>query len=392
MRRDQNQESYEVSSPSKSGRPTIAVRDSRRAHLVDFTLGQKLREQRHDQNGFDTIRLIAATCVLLSHSYPIATGSNDQEPLTVLTKGQATLGGLSVGVFFVISGLLIAKSFEVSTSTSSFARKRALRIMPALIVLCLVLVLMLGPWATTLPMSAYLHGAWRFLGHALFVPVGFDLPGVFKNHPMDAVDGSLWSLKFEVVCYVGLGILMALRRGRTALLVSVWACSFIVSRLLNAGEGEAGVYFYLGTLASLFRFFGAGMTLYVFRDRIRLNRDVAWIALLLTLASVATPLFMEAAATAGTYALIVFGYGCPIWFRKVTARGDISYGTYLYAFPVQQIMFGLVGPSPWLISVAALPVTLFLAVFSWNLIEQPAMKLKKGLSLSEKGDAAFPTW
>lgn len=392
MRPDQPHDRNQEVSPAELDGATHSAPNVRGNATADLILGDQLRERRHDQNGFDTIRLIAAACVLLSHSYPIATGSNDQEPLTMLTRGQATVGGLSVGAFFVISGLLISNSFEVSTSAASFARKRAIRIMPALIVVCIVLVSVLGPLATTLPVAAYFHGAWRFMAHAVFVPAGFDLPGVFKNHPMDAVNGSLWSLKFEVICYLGVAAFLALKRGRAAIVVCAWVGSFLVSRLLNSGEGEAGAFFYIGTLAGLFRFFGAGMVLYLFRDRVRLNRGAAWVAFLVTVASIATPFFMEAAATAGVYALVVFGYRCPAWFRRITARGDISYGTYLYAFPIQQVLFGVAGPHPWLISAIALPLTLLVAVLSWVLVERPAMRLKKRLPTTRTENRSLPTW
>jgi len=349
----------------------------RRQRTVAVTVGEKLRQREHNQNGFDTIRLIAAALVLLSHSFPIGAGSNDREPLSALTGGQATFGGLSVGVFFFISGLLISNSFDASRSLGSFVRKRALRIMPALIVVCLLLVLVVGPLTTTLPPGVYFRGAWRFMGQAVFLPTAFSLPGVFADHPIDAVNGSLWSLKFEVACYAAAAAFVALSRGRSALVMGAWIASFVVSRWLNAGAGQPGALFYIGTMAGLYRFFGAGVVVYVLRDRVILSKIAAWVAFALSLIAFATPFFMEAAATLGVYALLVFAYECPQWFRRITARGDISYGTYLYAFPIQQLMVPVVGPLPWLISAAALPLTLVAAVASWLLVERPALRLKK---------------
>ena len=366
---------------------------------VGVTLGDKLRRREHNQNGFDTIRLIAAALVLLSHSFPIGSGSNDREPLSALTSGQATFGGLSVGVFFFISGLLISNSFDASRNLGSFVRKRALRIMPALIVVCLLLVLVVGPLTTTLPAGLYFRGAWRFMGQALFLPTTFGLPGVFADHPINAVNGSLWSLKFEVACYAAAAVFVALSRGRSALVIGAWILSFVISRWLNAGAGEPGALFYIGTMAGLYRFFGAGVVLYVLRDRIVLNRSAAWLAFALSLIALATPVFMETAATLGVYALLVFAYECPLWFRQITARGDISYGTYLYAFPIQQLMVPLVGPLPWLISAAALPLTLVAAAASWLLVERPALRLKKRTGPASRADtggpdtgAKLPTW
>ena len=363
-----------------------------------LTLGEKLRQREHNQNGFDTVRLIAAALVLVSHSFPIGTGSNDREPLSVLTGGQATLGGLSVGVFFFISGLLISNSFDASRNLGSFVRKRALRIMPALIAVCLLMVLALGPITTDLPLGGYFRRAWQFMGQALFLPAPFGLPGVFGGHPIEAVNGSLWSLKFEVACYAAAAVFVGLSRRRSVLVIGAWLSSFVVSRWLNGGAGEPGAFFYLGTMAGLYRFFGAGVVLYVLRDRVVLNKGIAWAAFGLSLVALATPVFIEAAATLGAYALLVFAYECPLWFRRITARGDISYGTYLYAFPIQQLMVPVVGNHPWLISATALPLTLVAALTSWLLVERPALRLKKRTAPSRAvqpdsgGAAELPTW
>jgi peptidoglycan/LPS O-acetylase OafA/YrhL len=371
----------------------------RRKRAAAVTLGEKLRQREHNQNGFDTIRLIAAALVLVSHSFPIGTGSNAREPLTILTSGQTTFGGLSVAVFFFISGLLISNSFEASRDLTSFVRKRALRIMPALIVVCCLLVFVLGPLTTNVPLGAYFQGAWRYLGQAVFLPTANSLPGVFDQHPVNATNGSLWSLRFEVACYAGSAVLVALNRGRLAAAVGVWISSFLISRWLNAGTDQPGALFYLGTMAGLYRFFGAGVVIYLLRDRVVLNKQAAWIALALSLIAIATPFFMETAATVGAYALLVFAYECPQWFRRITARGDISYGTYLYAFPIQQLMFSLVGGRPWLMTATALPLTLLAATLSWLVIERPALRMKRKTARSRetsvtKGRAGtkLPTW
>lgn len=372
---------------------------TRRKRAAAVTLGEKLRQREHNQNGFDTIRLIAAALVLVSHSFPIGTGSNAREPLTVLTSGQTTFGGLSVAVFFFISGLLISTSFEASRDLSSFVRKRALRIMPALIVVCCLLVFVLGPLATSVPLGAYFQCAWRYLGQAVFLPTANSLPGVFDHHPVNATNGSLWSLRFEVACYAASAVLVALNRGRLAVALGIWISSFLISRLLNAGTDQPGALFYLGTMAGLYRFFGAGVVIYLLRDRVVLNKQAAWIALALSLIAIATPFFIEIAATFGAYALLVFAYECPRWFRRITARGDISYGTYLYAFPIQQLMFSLVGGRPWLMTAISLPLTLLAATVSWLVIERPALRMKRKTASSretsvEKGHAGtkLPTW
>ncbi len=113
--------------------------------------------------------------------------------------------------------------------------------------------------------------------------------------------------------------------------------------------------------------------LYAFRDHIPLRADWALAALALVCLSPLVGLFAEAAATLGAYALIVAAYRAPRWFRAVTARGDISYGVYLYAFPIQQLLvpLSLKSPVPWLTNLAlALPLTILAGVTSWLLVER----------------------
>ncbi len=105
-----------------------------------------------DDNRFDILRLIAAWLVLFSHCYPLG-GRPGGEPLAS-TLGIDTLGGVGVSIFFVLSGYLVTLSLERSPSLLEFARRRALRIYPALVVICLLCVLVLGPLMTTWPQAA----------------------------------------------------------------------------------------------------------------------------------------------------------------------------------------------------------------------------------------------
>lgn len=323
-------------------------------------LGDDLRN-----NGFDTIRLAAAVLVLVSHSFPIVTGSNDGEPLYMLTRGQSTFGMLAVAAFFVISGLLISASFENSSTISSFVGKRVRRIMPALIVACLLCVLFIGPAFTSLPPASYFGQAWTFMANAVFLPHNFALPGVFETHPIGATNGSLWTLKFEVACYAAAAALLVNRYA----VIAVWLLSFPLATLHDDG----GVFFYVGTAAYLFRFFGAGMLLYLYRDRISLRSDWAFGAAAALGLSALTPFFLEAAATFGAYALIVFAYRCPL----PRPAGDISYGTYIYAFPIQQMLVPVSLGSVALNIALALPLTLVAGLASWILVEKPALSGKR---------------
>lgn len=333
------------------------------------------------ENGFDTIRLIAAFAVIVGHAFPI---TGQAEPVRLLT-GQTTMGGLAVYAFFIVSGFLIPQSLDRGT-LARYALKRARRIMPALVVAVLLCALVLGPVMTTLDLSAYFTDPqlFNFLGNAIFLPVQYGLPGVFEAYPSGAVNGSLWSLKYEVACYVLVPVLMAIVPLRKAAVIAVTMASFVVARVL--GKDASGVLYLIQQMALLFTFYGAGMLFLLFKDQIPIRASYAWVSLALFVLAGATPFFVEAAAIFGAYSLITFAYLSPQGFRDVTKRGDISYGVYVYAYPVQQLLapmtmgFAIGGVSAgWLAnSLLTMPIVAVLGTLSWLLVEKPAIMYGRG--------------
>jgi peptidoglycan/LPS O-acetylase OafA/YrhL len=322
-------------------------------------------------NGFDTIRLLAAIAVLVSHAFAL---TNHVEPLEGTSRGM-TLGVLAVGAFFVISGLLITMSADRRPALS-FGSQRARRLLPALFV-CVVLCIALGALQTRLDQGEYWTDpkTWLFLGNAVFVGPSLGLPGVFDDYPIDAVNGSLWTLRYEVLCY-GVSFAFArLPKGRNLVLIALWLVSLGASRGLTGEEG--GLLFHLERMLYLFRFYGAGMLLYAYRDHIPVRAGYALVAASVTFGAVFIGAFTEVAATLGAYALVVSAYRAYGWVRAVTRHGDISYGVYLYAFPIQQLCVPLSMKTsvPWLTNIAvALPLTLLAGAVSWIAVERPFLR------------------
>lgn len=317
------------------------------------TIQQRMDGPAARINAFDSIRLFAATSVIFSHAFMVAMGTNNAEPIFWASNGQTTLGGISVAVFFVISGLFISASFERSKSLADFITKRALRIMPALLMICAISVLLIGPLVTNLPLSTYFSSfqTWGYFRNAVFLPNGYLLPGVFADHPEPAVNGSIWTLKFEVICYAGAAVLLSFGRFKNHIVLGVWSISFVISEYWSDRlPGGLGYYFVM--TATMFRYFGAGMLMYLYRDKLPLNSTAAFALLALAACSITTPYFMAGVALFASYPVIVFGYSAPEWFRKLTARGDISYGVYIYGWPIQQLVrpIGQDSPHHWFIN------------------------------------------
>lgn len=169
---------------------------------------------RHADNNFDTLRLFFAVLVIFSHSFALGRGSDNGEPLFLLTRGQITLGNLSVWAFFVISGFLIAQSWMRSPNPLKFLKRRVARIYPGFIVAALLSALVLVPIAAN-PATRHPVAIGSFLLQTLRLQV-FDAPPIFIHNAWpNTLNGSLWSVPFEFWCYIGillLGVAGMLRR------------------------------------------------------------------------------------------------------------------------------------------------------------------------------------
>lgn len=333
-------------------------------------------------NAFDTIRLLAATAVIFSHAFVQVDGREIAEPLYNLTNGQITIGRGAVAAFFVVSGLLISMSFDRSSSLVRFISNRALRLFPGLWVCLILLIFIFGPIMTPVPISAYATSreTLGFLGSFVFFPFSQSVEGVFDGLPgSDAINGSLWTLKYEVACYAFGALLISTGRFRIFVVALCWLASMVTTRILGDPLEQSGVTYYIAWMVWLFRFYGAGMLLYLLRDRIPLSKWAALASLMVVIASAFTPLFTEILAIFGAYALIASAFLATRWFKDLTGKGDLSYGVYIYAFPVQQALvpFSLETPIPWLTNfLIATPITFALAWLSWHFVERPALGLK----------------
>jgi peptidoglycan/LPS O-acetylase OafA/YrhL len=336
-------------------------------------------------NVFDVLRLLAALAVLVSHCYAL-TGRPDP----VGERTGATLGELGVSVFFAISGFLVARSWAAQPALGVYAAKRALRLMPGLIVAVWLTALVLGPLVTTLPVGDYFTTpqTWIYpLRSSILITFDGRLPGVFEDNPLpNAVNGSLWTLPVEAFAYAivaVLGVLALPRRGPVllallaALLVALTPWVDLVSYLPAAArDTAAGANTHI--VIQLLTTFVAGSALFALRDRVRLSW---WVALALAAAWVAswnTGWWPVVAALFVPYVVLVLAYRLPRSLNVLARPGDVSYGVYVYAFPVQQTVV-LASPkiAPAGVAAFAIPITYALALASWRLLERPALELKR---------------
>ena len=333
-------------------------------------------------NRFDILRLLAAWLVLFSHCYPLG-GRAASEPMAS-TLAIDTLGGVGVTIFFVLSGYLVSLSLERSPNVLEFARRRALRIYPALIAVCLLCVLVLGPWMTTWPQAAYWQHqlTWTYLQTASAWFIHYPLPGVFYTNPHPiSVNGALWSLPYEIACYgvLALASLLPFSLRYKTLLLGTGLVGVLLLRpaatQLGSFSLHLGMDYYHAKLGLLF---SLGAVFAGWRAHIR---PMLWPALLLLAIAVLVP------RGAGQLLLYLLGVGTLTlwlalngrWLPRVPQRlGDWSYGAYLYGFPVQQVLahYKLHEASFAGFVLASTVVTFALAGLSWHLVEKQALRWK----------------
>jgi peptidoglycan/LPS O-acetylase OafA/YrhL len=336
----------------------------------------------HDarDNNLNLIRALAATAVLVSHAWPISLGSTAVEPLTNLIG--ITLGTAAVYVFFAISGYLIMASFDRSRDWRKFLAARSLRLFPGLLVSLLLVAFVMGPAVSSLSVADYFadQNTYAFVARnmALLRPQ-FTLPGVFKTNPYPAVEGSIWTLVYEVACYMSvlvIGLLGAFGRWRLmAGFFLAYGLVFLAYATLGKGLHHDADAFHRLSLP-----FAIGALFFVSGGWLRFRLigclGLGALAAALSRTALAEPALVLALAY-GTFWLAFVPRGPLLGYNRL---GDYSYGIYIYAFPVQGLVVWFWGPqTPAFNILAALPLTLVLAILSWHLVEAPALSLRHRL-------------
>lgn len=329
-------------------------------------------------NNFDVIRFIAAVAVIVSHSVPLSEGPGRPEPLWMSTHSQSTLGGVAVAVFFVVSGFLITQSYERTRSAAAFACSRLLRIFPGLAVMIIFTAFVLGPIETSLPLGRYFTDPRTYsylLTITLHNSASRSLPGVFTSNAFfGVINGSVWTLEAEVLCYVLVGVLGLLGFLRSTVVAALFVVAIAVPflRLPIRATWEADI--------ELFGYFAAGMLLYTLRCKTPLiGRFALGGCGLLFLAAVSGFGFRPMVAISGSYIILWVAFTDRLPWSRFARFGDVSYGVYIYAFPIQQAVVHAFGGSmdPMANVLIATPLVLACAFASWHLVEKRALRLKK---------------
>ena len=326
------------------------------------------------RNNFDFLRFVLAAAVLWSHSYSLA-GTID--PLRRLSD-QLEGGRLGVEGFFVVSGFLVTQSWHRSATTAAFARKRLLRLVPALVAALALSALVIGPFVTRRPVLDYFTWSRPWLVFAgVFLHRFLTIPGAFPDNPFfDHVNASVWTLRYEVACYVllaALGVFAA--RARVIALGGAFAAVWLVALCQPDRQWVGAASYWMPQFAS---FFVAGVLFYELRGWVPFTAWSVLLAVTVVVAGLVAGRLDAVLPIFGGYLLLAAAFSRRLPVAGFGRRGDVSYGLYLYAYPIQQLVVHVSGghAGPLLVLGTSFPVTLALAALSWRWIEAPALARK----------------
>jgi peptidoglycan/LPS O-acetylase OafA/YrhL len=350
------------------------------------SLGQNFQAP-HSANNFDFIRLFAAALVILWHSATLS-GHNSIDPIYNLSSGTINSGNLGVATFFITSGFLISGSLSRDPNILKFSYNRLLRIIPGLFLSVMVCILIVGPLATKLPLVAYFSNSqtWHFLKNISIYSIQWVLPGCFQNNLCtNAVNGSLWTIPHEVTCYIIIGVI-----GFFGFLRFQGIIIFLFLTLIGIHHAEFCGYSWIfpsrifGNLLfpdfiELALLFTSGILLKNLCAEMETRIDLLFICMTFLMISICAGIGKEALPLFLPYIIYHIAFSKSLNLTSFGRYGDFSYGTYLYAFPVQQLLAQkefITSRIPLLHLLFSIVISVMCGVISWHCIERHFMKLK----------------
>lgn len=351
---------------------------------MKFTLLGQVAAGR--DNNFNLLRFVAASLVLISHSFALVFGTDGAEPLRHSLG--ISLGSIAVDIFFAISGFLVTGSLLYRQNLIEFVTARALRIYPGLWVALILTVVIVGlNFSTLTPLQFFSEQkTWLyFWRNASMIRVDYFLPGVFNGLPLDnSVNGSLWTLPLEIKMYLSLAAIWIASKvlkfspvktfSIICVFLGVSGTLYVISTLLNNTHPASAA-----ALGSMF-FFGSALK--ILQNRVVLSKGIFFSCLfvVLTSAFVNQYIFNVIYRLVLPYLILYIAFIPSGRVRQFNQLGDYSYGIYIYAWPIQQaVLYTWKGLSVYQHIGLSFTITLMFAIASWHSIERPALELKSKL-------------
>lgn len=319
-------------------------------------------------NNLNLVKFVAALFVIISHAYPLCKGAKYNDILSDLSRNSIAFGSLAVAIFFMSSGFFVTKSLLKSKDSKKYLHNRFIRIFPPLWFTLLVCILVCGLFFSTYNLGNYFLSI-DFLKYCLnfiLIPI-HNLPGVFMNNIYPGVvNGPLWTLPIEFVCY--LVLLLAYKLN----LVNKKSYKYVALLVIVAFVGINLIPLSLkGYIQPCFLFFW-GSFYWIYRDKITMKNTyflislVAFVLLIvLGYGHVASFLFVP-------YLTLYIAFCLPQCNNRLASLGNLSYDIYLCGWPIQQMIISLFGGS-MLVGMnilISIPLSILVGYITYSLVEK----------------------
>lgn len=338
-------------------------------------------------NNIGVIRLALASLVIIGHAPEQIDGSRLRDPLTQLFPA-LSLGHVAVLMFFAISGYLISQSLQNAPALRPYFARRVIRIFPAFAVSSVVC---LGLFA---PLMGGTHvNVLRAAANILTLHSPPDIPGLLPGLPYPALNGSMWTIAYEFRCYVLIAALSCIGTLRNRQVVAGFAATLFVMdalgqiaavRLMETQlDRILHIEYFVGNIHDTIELTAAfliGSVFFHFGDTLIYKRGAVSVALVgaICLALMRTRTLSDAAViTLGSYCVFWLAFRARIGaLQRINDRWDISYGVYLYGWPIASLILWYdrsIGPGR--LAAEALLAASVAGGLSWFLVEKPAKDL-----------------
>lgn len=334
-------------------------------------------------NNFDFLRILLAWLVIITHSYAL-TGLPEADWLFQVTNGQTQFSHLAVRGFFVISGYLITDSLFRSRSVFDYFKKRILRVFPALIVVNIVCALVIGYIVTDKNAASYFahESVWQYIYKNSILNIVYTIDGVLDGK---GINGSLWTISYEFLMYIILSLLFWVKNRRflftviiTGIILFLLYLRYSVLYYTFSVQFDFIPYYHLnrGWAIDLGLFFAMGSLLFVAQFHIINSVTLLFSSTFLLVLCFYFHIYEYTQYFVLPVLMISFGLLSFKYICSIRKFGDPSYGIYIWAFPIQQLLVWAFQFNYIELMVFASIYTFIIAYASWHFLEKWAMKLK----------------
>lgn len=327
-------------------------------------------------NALNAMRFIASLMVIIAHAFTLSQGPKCIDIISQLTNERVGTGALAVLILFFSSGLLVSKSILTRKNNKQYIKNRFLRIFPSLIFIVLLTVFVIGPIMTNYSLVAYFTSVdtYKYLLNMFLIPV-HSLPGVFEGNIFsNTVNGSLWTLPVEFLCYMLLLLVFNMKILNKKVVNIFFPVALISFLVINYGSIES-LNSIRGYIYPMYMFY-LGVVAYMNKDKIVLNTKYALVGLLL-LCIITYMGYVDAAMfLIFPYVFLTFIYYTFECGVKVGSLGIFSYGIYLCGFPIQQMLVSFYGGkmSPYINILVSVPMAIITGYLIYYITERPLHK------------------